>query len=267
MVTQPSAFVGLMRRYCLDYTNRHDISQVSSIMVDDYTLTMGQHRLVGRDTAYVPAASAQFRQFPGLGLTVHEVFTNGERLAMRFSEHGRSKKHFDRAASWSGLGLYCWDGSRLTHNAVEQDYYGRKVQLDGGATRAIEAPAVAPWDVVDTPANAAAESVVREFVLSGKLLEVVTFDDGWSHVSAQPKFDNPRYEIDDLFSAGNDVAFRLVIHGTYSGGLPELDDRIGSDTVHYAVGTVRVEAGLVSTGRVITDRLGLVRRMNARSRD
>ena len=101
-----STFVALMRRYCLDYTNRHDVTQVPGIMEPNYTLRMGQHELAGRDTHYVPAASAQFKQFPGLGLTVHEIFSNGERLAMRFSEHGQSVKHGGRAAAWSGLGLY-----------------------------------------------------------------------------------------------------------------------------------------------------------------
>jgi hypothetical protein len=61
-------FVTLMRRYCVDYTARHDLSVCDDIMDPGYTLHMGVHDLAGRDEAYKPAAAAQFRQFPGLCL-------------------------------------------------------------------------------------------------------------------------------------------------------------------------------------------------------
>ncbi len=256
-----SAFVALMRRYCLDYTNRHDITQVSGIMEADYALRMGQHELAGRDSHYVPAASAQFKQFPGLGLTVHEIFSNGERLAMRFSEHGQSKKHGGRAAAWSGLGLYRWNQLKLTDNSVEQDYYSRRLQLDGAEVHSIEPPAVAPWDVTDEPSQPHAESAVRQLIQSGTLHTHLTVDDAWAQPSMQPEFSDSRYEIDDIFSAGSNVAFRVILHGIYRGGLPEAAASVGMQTTHYFVGTARVKNDEVTGGRIISDRLGLVRRL------
>ena len=75
-------FVALMRRYCIDYTARHDLSVCDDIMVPGYTLHMGVHHLAGRDEAYKPAAAAQFRQFPGLCLTVNEIICSGDRLPL-----------------------------------------------------------------------------------------------------------------------------------------------------------------------------------------
>jgi predicted ester cyclase len=257
----PSSFVALMRRYCLDYTNRHDVTQVPGIMEPDYTLRMGQHVLSGRDDMYVPAASAQFRQFPGLCLTVHQIVSNGERLAMRFSEHGRSVKHANQTAAWSGIGLYHWNGTKLTANAVEQDYYSRKLQLDGAPADPIEPPATAPWDVVDVAANPGAEAVARTLLESGEATTVLNTDDAWFRASAQPRFTDATYRVDDIFSAGDDVAFRVVVDGTYAGGLPEAEAHVGKRTQHYYVGVASVAGGTVAAGRIITDRLGLVRRL------
>ena len=74
-------FVTLMRRYCIDYTARHDLTVCDDIMDPGYTLHMGEYDLSGRDDAYKPAAAAQFRQFPGLCLTVNEIVCSGARLA------------------------------------------------------------------------------------------------------------------------------------------------------------------------------------------
>jgi hypothetical protein len=137
----PEPFVALMRRYVVDYTNRHDTSVCPDLMEPDYTLRMGPHVVSGRDDAYIPAAQKQFVQFPGLGLTVHEIVTDGRRLAMRFSEHGASVRHGGAVASWSGIGLYRWNGTRLVDNSVEQDYLARRRQLAGGPPAAVAAPA------------------------------------------------------------------------------------------------------------------------------
>ena len=137
-------FVALMRRYCVDYTARHDLSVCDDIMVPGYTLHMGVHHLAGRDDAYKPAAAAQFRQFPGLCLTVNEIICSGDRLALRFTEHGASVRHDGARAAWGGVGLYRWDGQRLLENYVEQDYFGRRRQLAGDGPDPVEPPAVAP---------------------------------------------------------------------------------------------------------------------------
>ena len=93
-------FVALMRRYCYDYTNCQDFAACDSIMVPGYTLHMGTHDLMGRDEFYKPATQKQFDQFPGLVLTINEIITNGDRLCLRFSEHGASVRH----GLWRALG-------------------------------------------------------------------------------------------------------------------------------------------------------------------
>src|SRR6185295_14500084 len=183
-------FVALMRRYCIDYIARHDLSICDDIMVPGYTLHMGVHHLAGRDEAYKPAAAAQFRQFPGLCLTVNEIICSGDRLALRFTEHGASVRHDGARAAWGGVGLYRWDGQRLLENPVEP-------------------PAVAPWDTRSVRADLAAEAVVRGWLAAGDLTGV-TVDDGHP---AHRLVAAGRTDISVLFSAGPRVAFHAVRHG------------------------------------------------------
>jgi hypothetical protein len=251
-------FVALMRRYCVDYTARHDLSVCDDIMDPGYTLHMGVHDLTGRDQAYKPAAAAQFRQFPGLCLTVNEIICSGGRLALRFTEHGASARHDGARAAWSGIGLYRWDGRRLLENHVEQDYLARRRQLSGGSPDLVEPPAVAPWDTRSAPSDRAAEEVVRAWLAAGDLAGV-TADDG-----RPPRrlLLPARTDVSVLFSAGPRVAFRAVQHGPLAGEDPEFAGD-GEAFVHVA-GVVGVEGGKVAGGRIIRDRLGLLRRLAQR---
>ena len=170
-------FVALMRRYCIDYTARHDLSVCDDIMVPGYTLHMGVHHLAGRDGAYKPAAAAQFRQFPGLCLTVNEIICSGDRLALRFTEHGASARHDGARAAWAasactaGTGSGCWrtSSSRTTSPAGASSPVTARTRF--------EPPAVAPWDTQSVPADPAAEAVVRGWLAAGDLTGV-TVDDG-----------------------------------------------------------------------------------------
>lgn len=250
-------FVALMRRYVVDYTNRHDTSVCADIMEPDYALRMGPHLVAGRDDAYIPAAQAQFRQFPGLGLTVHEIATNGDRLVMRFSEHGASSRHGGAVAVWGGLGLYRWNGTRLTENLVEQDYHARRIQLASGRPAPAEPPALAPWDTAAVPADPAAEAAVREWIAAGLPGDAVRYDDG----SAGPDLDDARTTVDDLFSAGDRVAFRLTRTGRYAGGLDGVEPTDAEATL-VLVGLVTATGGRVVDGRVVRDRLGFARALS-----
>jgi predicted ester cyclase len=255
-------FVWLMRRYCNDYTNRQDTSVCPEIMEDDYSLRMGAFDLVGRDDAYIPAAEAQFRQFPGLCLTVHELHTNGTRLALRFTEHGGSLRHGGRAAAWAGIALYAWNGSRLQRCAVEQDYYSRRIQLDQGTPHAVEGPAVDPWSTVARPEDDEAAQIVRDLLERDALASpTLVVNDGGADRTSEPSLDVDGVHVDDIFSAGTTVAFRLTMTGTYRGGLAGCDAYLGSAVDHYATGLVHVEDGAVR-GHVVTDRLGLSRRLS-----
>src|SRR5690348_4138109 len=241
-------FVALMRRYCIDYTARHDLSVCDDIMDPGYTLHMGTHDLAGRDGAYKPAAAAQFRQFPGLCLTVSEIVCSGDRLALRFTEHGASVRHDGALAAWAGIGLYRWDGQRLLENYVEQDYLTRR------RPDPVDPPAVAPWDTRSCPADLAAEKVVRAWLDAGDL-SPVTADDG--RPPHRPLAVS-RTDVTVLFSAGPKVAFHAVQHGPLTGEDPRFAGH-GEAFLHVA-GVVRVEGGRVAGGRVVRDRLGLLRR-------
>lgn len=253
-------FVALMRRYVVDYTNRHDVSVCPQIMETGYTLHMGPHVLRGRDDSYIPAAQAQFRQFPGLVLTVHDLVTNGKYLAMRFSEHGASVKHAGARAAWTGIGIYRWNNRKLVENYVEQDYLARQRQLAGAPTHVVEAPAVAPWDTVAHESDPSAEKVVRSWIADGLPGASVRWDDGSLGVRQRIR----ETSIDLLFSAGDQVAFRLRRSGEFLGGCPEASDaiEIGTPTTLHLVGLVRVSDGAVADGQIVSDRLGFIRAAN-----
>jgi hypothetical protein len=250
-------FVALMRRYVVDYTNRHDTSVCADIMEPEYTLRMGPHVVGGRDDRYIPASRKQFEQFPGLGLTVHELHTDGDRLVMRFSEHGASIRHGGAVAAWQGIGLYRWNGVKLLHNFVEQDYQARRRQLADGHPDRVLPPAAAPWDTVPAAADPAAEKVVRAWIDRGlPPLEEVRFDDG----DRSPLLDDPVAEVDELFGAGPAVAFRLTCRGAFAGGLDGTDGVApGTPATLHLVGLVHVTGGRVTGGQVVRDRLGLAR--------
>lgn len=249
-------FVALMRRYCIDYTSRHDLSVCDDIMVPGYMLHMGVHVLTGRDDAYKPAAAAQFRQFPGLCLTVNEIICSGDRLALRFTEHGASARHDGARAAWGGIGLYRWDGQRLLENHVEQDYFARRRQLAEDAPDPVEPPAVAPWDTRSVPPDPAAEAAVRRWLAAGDLAGV-TVDDRYP---SRPLIRTERIGVSALFSAGSRVAFHAVQHGPLTGEDPRFAGD-GEAMLHLA-GVVSVAGGRVTGGRVIRDRLGLLRRLS-----
>lgn len=252
-------FVALMRRYVVDYTNRHDTGVCAEIMEPGYVLRMGPHVVAGRDDAYVPAARAQFEQFPGLGLTVHEIVTDGTRLALRFSEHGASHRHDGAAATWTGLGLYRWNGTRLTDNSVEQDYLTRRRRLAAGEQGTVPAPAVAPWDTVAVAPDRAAEGTVRDWVAAGLPGRAVVYDDGGPG-SERPVLSGAEATVDDLFSAGSAVAFRLTCTGTYAGGLADVAPaEPGVPATLHVVGLVHVAGGRIVSGHLVRDRLGCAR--------
>ncbi len=259
-VADGPAFLRLMKHYVLDYTNRNDQSQTPAIMEADYLLRMGDHRVRGRDTEYHAATSKQMDQFPDLCLTVHEIATSGQRLVMRFSEHGRSRLHGGRGCAWGGIGLYAWNGSKLVSNHVEQDYVARKRQLRTGAPDLVDHPALSPWNIDPHAPDEGAEEIVRRWLDSGTLAATrsVLLDDAWTGQLASPLVDQTHVELHDLFSCGTAVAFHLTQHG---GLIPDADvlGKAGTPVRLHMAGLVHVDGGSVRSGRIIRNRLALSR--------
>lgn len=250
--------VGLIRRYVLDYLACGDPAVCAEIMDPNYMLYMGGHELGPRDTVYVPAVAKQMEQFPGLCMTANEVLCNGDRLALRFSQHGASQRHDGRRAAWSGIGLYFWDSTRLTANWALEDYYARRRQLADGTTNRLEPPAVAPWDEPVVAPDPAAEETVRAWLLAGSIHGTagVEFDDEWDDQPCGPLVEVVDTVVDDLFGAGDRVAFHMTQTGRYLGGAGK-SEREGSPATLRSAGIVRVADGQVTGGRVVRDRSGL----------
>lgn len=253
----------LMQRYCFGYTATHDFSVADQIMDDDYVFYMGEHRFQGRESSYKPAADRQFLAYPGLGFTVHDFFSNGDRCAMFFSEHGRSAQH-DCEVAWHGASLYRWNGERLTECRIEQDYQGRRRQLQTRIADPVDRPAHAPWSRSVIGPDAQSEAIVAEWLKGGGLLRsrIGSLDDErCAPTIERVQLKDDRTEILDLFSAGSRVAFNIRSVGTYSGGLSTLCGAIGVQASLYATGMVDVEEGAIGAVRAITDRYTMERRI------
>lgn len=253
-------FLQLMKRYCIDYVNVGDQAVTRDLMVEDYRLTMGFHQVQGRDTAYHDATGALMRQFPGLMLTVHEIATSGERLMMRFTEHGRRRK--DGAfCAWGGIALYRWNGDKLVHCSVEQDYWSRRRQIETARPDPIDAPTAAPWHGDPEAPSAAAEAAARVWLEQGGLAETpgVHCDEAWNGQPGMRAIAQTGIEILDLFSVGRRVAFHVFQHGRIA---PDLSPaHAGLEGGLHAAGIVHVGEQGVAHGRVIRNRLDLGKRL------
>jgi hypothetical protein len=258
-------FAALLRRYSFAYTAAHDFSVCAEIMVEDYVLFMGDIEVRDRENQYIPATAKLYRQFPGLGFTVHRFILGENRAALHFSEYGHSTL-FDNDSVWNGISLYEWDGQRLTECRVEQDYYSRRIQQKSGNAGEIRAPAHDPW--LRTPAAAAGstEIIARQWLLDGGLLDapVGSLDDEHWAAPKRMSFDAATVEVLDLFAAGGEAAFHVLVSGTYGGGLDDLDEHVGRPADLYASGYVSVADGVITDVHAVTDRLAAERRLIAR---
>lgn len=259
------AFVALMRRYCIDYTSVHDQSVAREIMRDDYEIVISG-RTLGMD-AYEQAVAAAFRNYPTLGLTVHDMILSGDRLAMRFSEHGAPAGDPSRVAVWPGISLYEWDGAQLQRCRVEQDFLGRDEQSSSGATTPLEPAHPDPWaTTTDAPRDAAAEAALRVwFDRLARDPVAGLADDGVRLLEtgdAPALLEGMEVVLDDLFSAGDRVAAAITMRGAYAGGLPELPpEAVGRDAHMQATLLATVAGGIVTQVEMVRDRWGMIRRL------
>lgn len=251
-------FVALMRRYCIDYTCAHDTSVIPEIMSEDYVVHVSGMDLE-RDSGYLTAVGQIFDRFPALGLVVHELVTNGERLAMRFSEHGVAPAEGHLPAAWAGISTYRWDGTRLLECFVEQDFLAQWRQLRTGEVAPLESPHVDPWlSAAVGPTDSASETVAREWLLYGDLRNAddAVVDGSWHGDVAETPIEVGTVTVDDLFSAGDRVAFHVTQRGRYAGGLPGCDHAVGRPVTLRVSGLLTVRCGRVVAARSVTDRMG-----------
>jgi predicted ester cyclase len=257
-----SAPARLLRGFALDFLTCHDLTVVHRIMDPDYCLTIGGHVFEGRDRAYLPATAAQLEQFPGLCVTVHDVMLGPDALAMRFTEHGVSRKHNGRAAAWGGVTMFRISNGRLVHGWAEEDYFARKRQLATGHCDPVKTPHPAPWDVAVEPPNDAAAGIARRWLKDpgaivniGHIEQISSEGPSFTELIAVDEF-----RVEELFSAGERVAFRAVGYGSYTGGFSDIDrSRIGHRIALSIVGLLTVRIGRVADVQIAFDRLGLHR--------
>lgn len=254
-------FVALMRRYCIDYTNSHDQSVCDSIMDPEYVVHIGGFDLP-LDALYKPTVADLFQRSPGLGLVVHELVLNGDRLCMSFSEHAAMPAAGGTAlACWRGIGLYRWNGTRLVENWVEQDHLSMQQQLAGGTPDALEPPHLDPWVGTEVIApDRSAEDITRAWIEAGDLAdaEVVQIDDTAPNAAWSPVVDVAGLRIDDLFSAGDRVPFHVTLTGSYTGGISSIPaEHVGAEVTLPVAGIAQVRDGRVHAVRAVTSRAAI----------
>ena len=251
-------FVALMRRYCIDYTNTHDQSVCDAIMETDYVVHIGGFDLP-RDVLYKPAVADLFERAPGLGLLVHDFVLNGDRLCMRFSEHAAMPTGDGTGyACWRGIGLYQWNGTRLTENWVEQDHLAMQQQLFDGVAHELEPPHLDPWVGTEPVApDEQAEAITRTWLDAGDLADAswAQIDDTAPGASWQPSVEATTIRVDDLFSAGPRVPFHITVTGAYTGAIPGVPaEQAGAEVRLPVSGIAEVRDGRVDRVRAVTSR-------------
>ncbi len=250
--------LALARRWVVDYFNSHDASAAREFSTPDYTLHIGEYTFTGRDEQWLPAVQKQMEAFPGLGMTIHQVLVSTNRVAVLFTQHGASGGRGGRLTCWSGVAIYRSNGQQLNGCVAQEDYMTRQRQLKSGVADTIEAPAPAPWDTAELPADAKAEAAVRLWLTLSwpPTVRDVRCDD--EHITGMAlAFSVESGEITELFSSGPEVAFHVRQTGRYLGGLPGIAPGTRSSVLHCN-GIVRVKDGQIVSGRVIRDRIGLL---------
>lgn len=250
--------VRLLQRFCEDWLNRADARVCPEIMRQDYSVQIGGIVLDGL-AAYVPATLGQLEQFAGLRIVVHDLVSNGQQLALRFTEHGPSSRDGGRQAAWRGIALFQVENGLLVSNITEEDYFSRRRQLADGVRDSIPSPLPDAWSTAVASADASAERRVRDWLLGGALSSSdagLVCDAGDDNL---PLLEVESTRVTELFSAGAAVGFRVQERGGYRRGLGLPEDRIGQSGMLSTVGLVRVAADGSIAGHLVRDRAGLRR--------
>lgn len=255
---QPPLLMTLMRRYVSGFVNSQDFSVCRELMSEDYVLHAGDTVHRGRDSAYIPAVARQFRQFPTLGFSIHDLVSDGEYAALLFSEHGVSLRWDGRRASWTGVSIYRRSGDRLVECWVEQDYYARHVQLAAAEPAPLEPVALDPWFSAVQAPDTDRERAVRDWLDSGEWWAMGDWNPG------PLQRDNPELAIEStrplaVMATATRAAFNAEVQCRYLGGIPGLDPAPRQVVTAYAAGLADIAEGAVSGVRGVISRAGLQR--------
>ena len=259
----PSA-VDAIRRYVFGFVNSHDFSVCRELMSDGYTLHMGDSEVVGREGDYIPAVQNQLDQFPDMGMTIHDVITDGEHVVLHFSEHGRSRDGL--VAAWPGVSIYRFDGTHLAECWVEQDHYSRRKQLAERTALPLLPASTAPFSGHAAQPSVAADASVRRW------LEGIS---QWPPEGVEPDsgpYSRPSVELDHteaipnvVVAAGDRVAFHATVWGDYRGSLQEADASRTTRLPLHIAATTSVRAGHVEVDYIATNRVAFLRRLKSAS--
>ena len=105
-------------------------------------------------------------------------------------------------------------------------------------------------------------ALAREWLARRDLRDApeLVIDSSWYEDLAPSPIEVEKVVVNDLFSAGDRVAFHVSQTGPYRGGLPGVArSRLGHPARLDCVGLARVAGGRVSAVRAVTDRMGTAR--------
>jgi hypothetical protein len=260
-------FAALLRGFAVDFLSAHDLSAVARIMAPDFGLTIGGYALQGRDQNYLPAIAEQLDIYPGLGVTVHDIVVGESAAALRFSEHGASCRRGGLVAAWGGIALFRIQRAQLRTGWAEEDYWGRKQQFEARICAPIEQPHPNPWGTKSERSDPTADVLARKWVVDpGMLREAVEIGVLPLRPPASMLINIRETQINELFSAGNRVAFHVHCRGPYSGGFEDIDEAlIGSLATLRVAGLLTLADQQIVAAHIVTDRLGLHRGLRVQS--
>jgi predicted ester cyclase len=261
--TQAHPMTALMRRYVFGFVNSQDFDVCrDELMTDDYQLHVGADTLAGRDTAYIPAVARQFRQFPTLGFTVHDLVSDGVFAALLFSEHGASRRWNGALASWIGVSIYRRSDDRLAECWVEQDYYSRLRQLESGIAAPVEPAAIDPWaDAVREP-DPHSQLLVRNWLESADWYSAGSWNPG-PYEMHNPILRINHTEPTIIVATRERAAFSARVRAEYCGGIPGLEAGIGMTVTAYAAGLVEVNDRRIPWAKGVLGRLDIEQALKA----
>lgn len=136
---------------------------------------------------------------------------------------------------------------------------------DSAGPAPLEPPHLDPWlGTTARPADPQVEKIARGSLERGDLRDApeVFIDASWYEDVAPSPIEVESVAINDLFSAGDRVAFHVSQSGRYVGGLPAVAPSRAGETARLdCAGLASVSGGRIQSVRVITDRMGTARVM------